>query len=244
MMRDFRQALDAENEEFRTQARVNPPYLKNRNKFVIKLGMPIPTRPTIKFLRAIGAGIVGAALAGNPLTAKIFFPQRGLKSGIAELLGFPTASTPPKWVLFVALLFAFSYVVGSAIHNFFKRQIVKIPKNLIGSEDALVLSFARYLATISMQLTSEGSFNPNSVGSIRTYLVDDWGYSEEFVRLLVEYTSCTLSSRDYRIVGQEFVRFLQQDKNCNHRDILRDIERFLRNKLSMDDHLLRNCFGR
>ena len=230
-----------ETEDFRDRTRVTAPFLRHREKFFIKLGLQNTQHPATAILWAIIFLIGGAAVAVSPPVARTFFAESGMRSSFARLIGIEMATTPVGWVIVGAIIPVVGYGIVWKLSRNRRGTIVR--GHVDGEEDKLALHLAIFVVKIMCGFVESAGLNPSVIRSIRTYLVDGWGYTDRFIDLLIGYTLCTRSSRPLRDWIETLGAFARNNSNCNRSVILCDVACVLRETIGIDEELLLVHFG-
>ena len=181
------------------------------------------------------AGVAGGATAATPVVASTFFPA----GGILGMIGLGTAVTPIGWVIGAGALSAALWMTGKTVYDKLSdKSTERIPKYLNTPLDALACGVFEMMAPLALSIANaDGEIGAREKDEIGGYFIRKWGYNREFVRAALRfYTSRieNIRAEDIARCLVEFLKDLEQKRDCNARKVLERVAQFLQDLNSMN----------
>lgn len=185
------------------------------------------------------AGVAGGATVATPVVAGTFFPA----GGILGVIGLGTAVTPIGWVIGAGALSATVWITGKTVYDKLTEKgsdesTERIPKYLNTPLDALAVGIFEMTAPLALSVANaDGEIGAREKDEIGGYFIRKWGYNREFVRAALRfYTSRieNIRAEDIARCLVEFLKALEQKRDCNACKVLEKVAQFLQDLNSMN----------
>lgn len=206
--------------------------IRSPNLFKLKLDIGEEAYRTLstwnnitKYYDAGGAGMTGAAIAGSSVVANTFFAG----NGILSLIGIGAAATPVGWLVAAGLASGAAYYGISNILEKQKDGMVKVVPTFINTPlDVLAVGMSNLMFPLAFQVAlADGYFSEEERIEIREYFADEWGYSPEYIDKRFSELESDLQEFSIEELTDGFLRYIRENKDCNHKSISKEILSFL-----------------
>lgn len=177
----------------------------------------------LKVVRFAGAAGTGGAVASSGAVATTFFPATGIMAAV----GLGAAVTPVEVIVLAAVLSGVAWtVIAKRFDDFGTHRVDEIPKFINAPLDLLAISIFDLLSPMVVKLASvDGDFDELERDTIVEYLVDEWGYDENFVKIGIDMASETTLTFG-EVIGN-FVEFMRSNPDCNAKVVSQNVMAFL-----------------
>ena len=217
--------------------------IENTYAFKMKLGIGEDAFESLrmkknlaKVLRAadtIGAAGAGMFIAKSSFVAGALFPA----SGVLGFLGLTTAATPIGWVIAAGAASSLAYF---GISRYFASgrddKIDVIPKWINTPMDVLAVGLFDFLAPLGLMVAfSDRVISDAERECIQEYFVEEWGYSEEFIRNALIDVENNIESFDIVELTDNLIKYKKNNPDCNYESMAEEIKKFLDRVLHSDD---------
>ena len=181
-----------------------------------------------KMLRAadtVGAAGVGMLVAKSSLVAGAMFPATGLLG----FLGLASAATPIGWVIAAGAASSLAYY---GISRYFASgkddKIDVIPKWINTPMDVLAVGLFDFLAPLGLKVAfSDRIITEAERTCIHDYFVEEWGYSEEFVRDALIDVEKNIESFSIAELTNNLIKYKKENPDCNYEIMAEELKEFL-----------------
>lgn len=181
-----------------------------------------------KVLRAadtVGAAGAGMFIAKSSLVAGALFPATGLLG----FFGLATAATPIGWVIAAGAASSLAYF---GISRYFASgkddKIDVIPKWINTPMDVLAVGLFDFLAPIGLKVAfSDRVITEAERMCIHDYFVEEWGYSEEFVRNALIDVEKNIESFSIAELTNNLIKYKKENPDCNYEIMAEELKEFL-----------------
>ena len=217
--------------------------IENTHAFKVKLGIGEDAFESLrrkknlgKMLKAadtIGAAGAGMFIAKSSLVAGALFPA----TGVLGFLGLGTAATPIGWVIAAGAASSLAYF---GISRYFASgkddKIDVIPKWINTPMDVLAVGLFDFLAPLGLIVAfSDRVISDAERECIHEYFVEEWGYSEKFIRNALVDVENNIESFDIVELTDNLIKFKKENPDCNYESMAEEIKKFLDRVLHSND---------
>lgn len=217
--------------------------IENTHAFKVKLGIGEDAFESLrrkknlgKMLKAadtIGAAGAGMFIAKSSLVAGALFPA----TGVLGFLGLGTAATPIGWVIAAGAASSLAYF---GISRYFASgkddKIDVIPKWINTPMDVLAVGLFDFLAPLGLIVAfSDRVISDAERECIQEYFVEEWGYSEGFIRTALVDVENNIESFDIVELTDNLIKFKKENPDCNYESMAEEIKKFLDRVLHSND---------
>lgn len=181
-----------------------------------------------------GVAATGAQVAGSTLVAKSFFAGPSLLAAI----GIGTAATPIGWVIAASVLSGGAWLGITRYLKDENGKTIVIPDFINTPLDVLGLGLFDVMAPLAMKVAYiDGHVHESEVDAIKHYLVQRWGYSEQFVDRGLEFVSQKIHDYDIKTSAATLGAFARDNPDCKANLMLTDIKSFLTEVMEADGRI-------
>ena len=187
----------------------------------------------LKAADTIGAAGAGMFIAKSSLVAGALFPA----TGVLGFLGLGTAVTPIGWVIAAGAASSLAYFGISRYFSSGKDdKIDVIPKWINTPMDVLAVGLFDFLAPLGLTIAfSDRVISDEERECIHEYFVEEWGYSEEFIRTALVDVENNIESFDIVELTDNLIKFKKENPDCNYESMAEEIKKFLDRVLHSND---------
>ncbi|APG24238.1 tellurite resistance TerB family protein [Syntrophotalea acetylenica] len=191
---------------------------------------------TFKLWDVAGAASSAMAVAKSSAVASAFFAPKG----ILALGGlFSAATTPIGWVVAAGVLAGGGWIgITSYLKNATSSRVTVVPNFINTPMDVLALGLFDLMAPLALKVALiDGEIDAEERNTISSYFVEKWGYSNNFVCEGMAYIESRLVDFSIKKVAQSLGEFKKQNKDCNSKEMSREIVWFLTEVIEADGRI-------
>jgi tellurite resistance protein len=191
---------------------------------------------TFKLWDAAGAAGSAAAIAKSSAVASTFFAPKGILA-LGGLFG--TATTPIGWVVAAGVIAGGGWIgITSYLKHSTSSRVTVVPNFINTPMDVLALGLFDLMAPLALKVALiDGEIDTDERDTINSYFVEKWGYSDNFVCEGIAYIESKLSDFSIKKVAQALGEFKKQNKDCNSKEMSREIVCFLTEVIEADGRI-------
>ena len=169
--------------------------------------------------------VTGIAVAKSSAIATTFFAPTGFWAAI----GVGAAATPVGWAIAAGAVGAgLSLIVGKYVVRGSSSRVKTIPEFINTPLDVLALGLFDMIATLGIKIAAvDGKICDSEISYIKSYFIDEWGYSEAFVSgglalILKKHDQFTIKEITVRLA-----EFKKQNPDCNYNSMAKEVLAFV-----------------
>lgn len=184
------------------------------------------------------AGVASSAMAvaKSSAVASTFFAPKGILA-LGSLFG--AATTPIGWVVAAGVLAGGGWIgITRYLKQSTSSRVTVIPSFINTPLDVLALGLFDLMVPLALKVASiDGEIDVHEKNKIHSYFADKWGYSDKFVGEGIAYIENVLSDFSTKKVAQALGEFKKQNKDCNSKEMSREIMNFLTEVMEADGRI-------
>jgi hypothetical protein len=182
-----------------------------------------------------GVATTAAVVAKSSVVASTFFAPTGFWAA----LGFGTAVTPIGWVIAAGVITGGAWFgITRHLKSASASRVTVVPNFINTPLDVLALGLFDLMVPLAMKVAEvDGHIAESKRKLIRDYFVREWGYDPDFVVAGTNYIESTLGELSIKQLAQTMAEFASENRDCNFKQMSREILGFLRNIVEVDGQL-------
>lgn len=184
---------------------------------------------------AVGTAGTAAVIAGSAPVASTFFAP----TGMLAFVGIGTAATPVGWLVAAGIVAGGGWIgVTRYLQKTIGDRATTVPDFINTPIDALALALFDLMAPLALKVASvDGEIDTAEKTSIKSYFVNSWGFNEAFVEEGTAIVESQLHQYSISEQAQLLANFQKHNKDCNYREMSRQLLIFLREIIEADGHI-------